>query len=204
MKYKFRLIIFFLFISLYVKAQKITFINPASKKKINFEKYDYVEAIIENDTIRGHAASFDNEFLHIRKFSGDSLKYEADTLKRSRHSDKMHSENWRYHGNYNGKHIMRRSTDIDTINFNAIDKLGFAKAQNHFTGGLELFILPLIALSSPIWDYENGKYQWEFNSVLLGISAAEWTYLILHNNRAKLKYYDLKDWQIITPSGISK
>lgn len=181
---------------LFCQSNKLVLKNDKTKKTAKLEKYDYVELYKKGGLTKGYVSDFSENSIYIRLYERDKNKMEVDTVK-SRLTRKRLKQNW-FVKEYTSKgNIIYRSTSIDSIKFSDIDSIRFSLIPNGATPGFEIVLLPLLALSTPLWAYDDkGKYEWQTGAILLGFSVLEWTYCIVANNRAKLRTYQFKNWRI--------
>ncbi len=198
--------------------------HPETKARISIKKERYMQIFYDSTMIKGNVVYFDSNYFELRIWDRypNKIEYLTEPSKHS-HYNKNIREGWYFsdsltkainykeptqelHYFISGKKpttylVFYRSTDIEKFYFSEIDSIQCRKTDNNATPGIELVILPLIIVSSPIWNYTDGHYNWGFIGAITGILALEITHLMINDLRNTLRTYDLEIYKVLKIKG---
>ncbi len=99
-----------------------------------------------------------------------------------------------YHGH---TAILKRSLDFEKIYFKNIDHIQYSKSETTPGFGFETLFLFIGFVTTPIWNYKYGSFDWETFGILGGLVSGIVIYSAILNERHKLKTYSFKDYHIM-------
>jgi hypothetical protein len=93
--------------------------------------------------------------------------------------------------------VLYRSTDTEKSLFAKIDSIQCQKKDGVVNPSFGLVVWPLMMISTPIWNYDDeGHYMWETLGILAGLTAFEYSMLMINKYYVKWRTYDLKIYKI--------
>jgi len=92
--------------------------------------------------------------------------------------------------------IFYRSTDIERFYYINIDSLNYRKTDRISAPGPEFILLPIGMVTSPIWNWNDGKFNWGIFLFMTGVFTYELTFVLIQKHKYKLRTIDFINWRI--------
>ena len=193
--------------SLVVNAQfkKWVLGNDTCGKNLTIKHKKEIDLIRNGTWYSGHIVSIHENSLVLRVKQEDPDLLEKTSISKTKGKpEKFIAEGWQRlpqyandSATYNFKDSIyfTRSTVLQTILLQEIESITYQKSDRCSGGGLEAIALPLALLSTPIWNYTDGQFDWVGFSVIAGVNIVYFGSHFYFKKRCESITYDMQHWK---------
>gem|GEM_PF-6185575 len=168
---------------------------------VNIKKNHNITICVDSAILDGNIINIGKDFIELRIYGRNPEKMEYDSLPSINCKYDKHVKQGWFCGNARTRleddiTVFKRSTDIERIPFGEINYFQYRKTERTDGPGMEFLFAGMGLLTSPLWIYNAGKYNWTLFFVCAGIVSSETTFCLIRNSRYKLRTYNLSEWRI--------